>query len=1481
MTAGPLTLPTGSAADASGTHSPSSTEEPTRASAIPHHHNATGSAVGAADAAAESAPPPTANADRLLPAIEPIEAADELADFRPRSQPSPPSSVASSSKIASGRTHEAPVASRSRSSSVSAVIKATFHRPSSSAGASAKGQSPIPPTKSKNRLRAGTWKGSSTNRTSTPSSRPELPTFDGGADRTPRASVYESFQDPRLAESSLHLVVGQPPSPASSHDAASGSGKRKLFGRSNSIRDLAKQASPEPARESHNILRRIGSRNFFGGSSSKDAMYSDNSGSSPVEGVVGNRQHSDSSRLAPSSAWHRKKGKPKQCSDSDSICSVSTTDMVPAIGVEAAVPVAASRERSSMESSRSTLSINSVGRAARPSLGDPRSDAHLLVPPPANNSAGLPKRLSGWLLNMMGNESHPISSDAAAPASAHPDRIDADRASVRSVSKSPSLGTSSPRADSPSRESEALPAMPPVQYANVPTHNTTRVKAGSLMYSFTGGPNKAARGGAHGAGAGASSGWVTGGAGFDRALKYFLDTESETEEGIWLLGVWHGPSRGPLLDPEPSNEADERAAEPQSHQKDTPASLDTQMTGTEESTPAVAAVKDCPDQSLAPHTASAPALAPTSADAGLAMSSPRIGSDDGFILARNPPTPLSSPAKTRSVKIRSQPSSAANTIRSTSTEQSERSSSPATSAQNHAFRTSLEPDWQAAFQLDFSSRVWCTYRNSFSPITRDGSISDQAASAAAISAEAEANAALQASSTPMDRPATANTGGGRSWLGRKLTESSVGRDGLTPASIANALGGGGAANLASSPSSLGDKMGITGLWGRATAAAQAAGFSRAGLTTDAGWGCMLRTGQSLLANALIDTHLGRSWTRVPAPTPQSKLMGQRSAAIPDAGLDVEAWADFREKRRAYAKYVRMLSWFLDDPSPACPFGVHRMAREGKRLGKEVGEWFGPSTAAGAIQALVSDFPEAGLGVALAHDGSVYLDEVRAAAALERATSSSHGARRRASLGWQRPVLILIGIRLGLEGVNPMYYDSVKATFSFPQTVGIAGGRPSSSYYFMGHQGNSLFYLDPHHVRPAVPLRYPPSRYPAATSSPNECLPEDNEDEWWAHAYTEPQLATFHCDKVRRMPIKSLDPSMLLGFLCKDETDLQDLCSRVKAMPKAIFAFADSAPRWADDDDFDPSMESFSESSVGEVEDDRDGDEDDNDPLAFPTDARPQDADERDPNRSAAADLPVGLQASSIAYVRPRSQQGEGTLAFPSIERPAVQPSDRTRTARGDGESRHVSGSSEATARAHPRSRAATGARRISNSMSANQPSVAPAPNSSATGDESFSTVSFSDSEVGSGWEEVSEGGTVACSGNDYGGGEAETVDGTGRTSELVFELSEQGTASLDAPTEEQHRPVMVTSSPSGYALNGAPLSLSAAKRHDRGSSSAHAPLSNLPRRRSRLGRSPCPDAETPSRASPEAIPRPRAAIVATAAAAAVRPSRKDSSDDDF
>src|SRR5882762_6711373 len=65
----------------------------------------------------------------------------------------------------------------------------------------------------------------------------------------------------------------------------------------------------------------------------------------------------------------------------------------------------------------------------------------------------------------------------------------------------------------------------------------------------------------------------------------------------------------------------------------------------------------------------------------------------------------------------------------------------------------------------------------------------------------------------------------------------------------------------------------------------------------------------------------------------------------------------------------------------------------------------------------------------------------------------------------------------------------QALYTFPQSVGIAGGRPSSSYYFVGSQADNLFYLDPHHARPAIPFRPAPSLVDVSMRSDRQLTPD--------------------------------------------------------------------------------------------------------------------------------------------------------------------------------------------------------------------------------------------------------------------------------------------------------------------------------------------------------------------------------------------------------
>lgn len=85
------------------------------------------------------------------------------------------------------------------------------------------------------------------------------------------------------------------------------------------------------------------------------------------------------------------------------------------------------------------------------------------------------------------------------------------------------------------------------------------------------------------------------------------------------------------------------------------------------------------------------------------------------------------------------------------------------------------------------------------------------------------------------------------------------------------------------------------------------------------------------------------------------------------------------------------------------------------------------------------------------------------------------------------------------------------------------GRPSASHYFVGSQDSHLFFLDPHSTRPAVP--YPPNE-----------------------AYSAEELDSYHTRRLRRIHIKDMDPSMLIGFLIKNDADWTDWKARVQSTP---------------------------------------------------------------------------------------------------------------------------------------------------------------------------------------------------------------------------------------------------------------------------------------------------------------------------------------------
>lgn len=269
-------------------------------------------------------------------------------------------------------------------------------------------------------------------------------------------------------------------------------------------------------------------------------------------------------------------------------------------------------------------------------------------------------------------------------------------------------------------------------------------------------------------------------------------------------------------------------------------------------------------------------------------------------------------------------------------------------------------------------------------------------------------------------------------------------------------------------------------------------------TTDVGWGCMIRTSQALLANALA---------RV-------------------SGADV-------------------IALFTD--TAQAPFLLHNFVRVARQLplGVKPGEWFGPTAASLSIKRLceasevsVGAAECAGAGAGRAGAGRADLQHTAAkmdvateaaedatAAAVPRlrvlVSESSDLYHRQIRPLLTAPLLILLPIRLGIDNINPYYHPSLFHLLSLTQSVGIAGGKPSSSYYFFGYEGTRLLYLDPH--------------YPQLSSGP------------------------YHTTRYLALEVGQMDPSMLVGFLVRDEAEYNHFVAALDLFGNKIVTVHEETP----------------------------------------------------------------------------------------------------------------------------------------------------------------------------------------------------------------------------------------------------------------------------------------------------------------------------------
>ncbi|KAL3813091.1 hypothetical protein ACJIZ3_014359 [Penstemon smallii] len=273
------------------------------------------------------------------------------------------------------------------------------------------------------------------------------------------------------------------------------------------------------------------------------------------------------------------------------------------------------------------------------------------------------------------------------------------------------------------------------------------------------------------------------------------------------------------------------------------------------------------------------------------------------------------------------------------------------------------------------------------------------------------------------------------------------------------------------------------------------GFAPIGDTkfsSDVNWGCMLRSCQMLIAqvlHAFLFHKLGRSWRKSPHKPPDQD-------------------------------YIEILHLFGDAQDSPC--SLHNLLQAGKAYGLAPGSWVGPYAMCRTLENLVQNKREETDNGVLSSMMAVHVvsgdenGERGGAPVLCIEDISRHCSEFcRGQVEWS-PILLMVPLVLGLDKVNPRYVPLLSATFTFPQSLGILGGRPGASTYIVGVQDENAFYLDPHEVQQVVDIKR------------ND---------------VEVDTSSYHCNVVRHIPLDSIDSSLAIGFYCRDKSDFDDFCIR--------------------------------------------------------------------------------------------------------------------------------------------------------------------------------------------------------------------------------------------------------------------------------------------------------------------------------------------------
>lgn len=195
--------------------------------------------------------------------------------------------------------------------------------------------------------------------------------------------------------------------------------------------------------------------------------------------------------------------------------------------------------------------------------------------------------------------------------------------------------------------------------------------------------------------------------------------------------------------------------------------------------------------------------------------------------------------------------------------------------------------------------------------------------------------------------------------------------------------------------------------------------------------------------------------------------------------------------KKFGQVEDILSLFFDTKEAI--FSIHNLVKAAKEIGVTPGDWAKPSQVAQAFTKIFDQY----------HVSYYYvLDSIFEPSKIDHA---------------EYPIIIMIPLKCGLTSFDRSHFPFMKNIFHLQNTLGIISGYSGSAYYVVKiNDTEEVFYFDPHVVQPA------------ATSNES--------------------FETFYNQKVMKMSLTQLNPSILMCFACFDKDSAYKLMENIVTFP---------------------------------------------------------------------------------------------------------------------------------------------------------------------------------------------------------------------------------------------------------------------------------------------------------------------------------------------